>query len=111
MYISYIEESRPPVWSSGQSSWLHTTEIYCASCELRTEFIYTCYVEESRPPLSSVTVPGYRKEIYCASYEVRATGQSSWLQIQTSWVRFPSLPDFLRISGSGTGFTQPREYN
>jgi hypothetical protein len=25
-------------------------------------------------------------------------------------VRFPSLPDFLRSSGSGTG-TQPREYN
>jgi hypothetical protein len=26
-------------------------------------------------------------------------------------VRFPALPDFLRISGSGTGSTQPREYN
>jgi hypothetical protein len=26
-------------------------------------------------------------------------------------VRFPELPDFLRSSGSGTGFTQPREYN
>jgi hypothetical protein len=23
----------------------------------------------------------------------------------------PALPDFLRSSGSGTGFTQPREYN
>jgi hypothetical protein len=29
--------------------------------------------------------------------------QSSWLQIQRSWVRFPALPDFLRSSGSGTG--------
>jgi hypothetical protein len=27
------------------------------------------------------------------------------------WVRFPSLPDFLRSSGSGTGSTQPCEYN
>jgi hypothetical protein len=27
------------------------------------------------------------------------------------WVRFPALPDFLRSSGSGTGYTQPREYN
>jgi hypothetical protein len=27
------------------------------------------------------------------------------------WVRFPALPDFLRCSGSGTGSTQPREYN
>jgi hypothetical protein len=26
-------------------------------------------------------------------------------------VRFPALPDFLKISGSGTGSTLPREYN
>jgi hypothetical protein len=26
-------------------------------------------------------------------------------------VRFHALPDFLRSSGSGTGSTQPREYN
>jgi hypothetical protein len=39
------------------------TEIYCVSCEVRTEFI--CYVEESRPPLCS-------------------SGQSSWLQSQRS---------------------------
>jgi hypothetical protein len=26
-------------------------------------------------------------------------------------VRFPTLPDYLRSSGSGTGSTQPREYN
>jgi hypothetical protein len=26
-------------------------------------------------------------------------------------VRFPALPDFLRSTGSGTGATQPREYN
>jgi hypothetical protein len=32
-----------------------------------------------------------------------------WLQIQRSRVRFPALPDFLRSSGSGTGYTQPRE--
>jgi hypothetical protein len=36
-------------------------------------------------------------------------GQSSWLQIQRSRVRFQELPDFLR-SKSGTGFTQPRGY-
>jgi hypothetical protein len=34
------------------------TEMYCVSCEVRTEFI--CHVEESRPPLWS-------------------SGQSSWL--------------------------------
>jgi hypothetical protein len=27
------------------------------------------------------------------------------------WVRFPALPDFLRSSESGTGSTQPHEYN
>jgi hypothetical protein len=40
-----------------------------------------------------------------------SSGQSSWLQIQRSRVRFPALPDFLRSSGSGTGSTQPREDN
>jgi hypothetical protein len=38
-----------------------------------------------------------------------SSGQSSWLQIHRSWVRFPALPHFLRSSGSGTGSTQPRE--
>jgi hypothetical protein len=41
----------------------YRTELYCASCEVRTEFI--CYVEESKLPLWS-------------------SGQSTWLQIQRS---------------------------
>ena len=40
-----------------------------------------------------------------------SNGQSFWLQIQGSRVRFPALPDFLCSSGSGTGSTQPREVN
>ena len=40
-----------------------------------------------------------------------SNGQSFWLQIQRSRVRFPALPDFLSSSGSGTGSTQPREVN
>jgi len=40
-----------------------------------------------------------------------SNGQSFWLQIQRSRVRFPALPDFLSSSGSGTGSTQPREIN
>jgi hypothetical protein len=51
--------------------------------------IYICYVEERRPPLWS-------------------SGQSSWPEIR---VRFSAIPDFLSSSGSGTGSTQPREYN
>jgi hypothetical protein len=33
------------------------------------------------------------------------------INVQRFWVRFPTLPDFLRSSGSGTGSTQPREDN
>ena len=40
-----------------------------------------------------------------------SSGQSFWLQIERSRVRFPALPDFLSSSGSGTGSTQPREVN
>ena len=40
-----------------------------------------------------------------------SSGQSFWLQLQRSRVRFPALPDFLSSSGSGTGSTQPREVN
>jgi hypothetical protein len=38
-----------------------------------------------------------------------SSGQSFWLHIQRSRVRFPALPDFLSSNGSGTGSTQPRE--
>jgi hypothetical protein len=38
-------------------------------------------------------------------------GQSFWLQIQRSRVRFLALPDFLRSDGSGSVSIQPREYN
>jgi hypothetical protein len=52
--------------------------------------LYMYYVEE-RPPLWS-------------------SGQSSSTNSEVR-VRFPSLPDFLRSSESGTASTQPREYN
>jgi hypothetical protein len=32
-----------------------------------------------------------------------SSGQSSWLQIQRSWLRFPMLTDFLRSSGLERG--------
>jgi hypothetical protein len=54
---------RPPLWSSGQSSWLQNGYVLCFLWG--TNWIYICYVEESRPPLWS-------------------GGQSSWLQIQWS---------------------------
>jgi hypothetical protein len=57
----YVEESRPPLWSSGQSSWLQNGDVLYISCEVRTEFIHICYVAECRLPLWS-------------------SGRSSWLQ-------------------------------
>jgi hypothetical protein len=60
IYICYVEESRPPLWSSGQSSWLQNGDVLCFLWGMN--WIYICYVEESRPPLWS-------------------SGQSSWLQI------------------------------
>jgi hypothetical protein len=52
-----------PLWSSGQSSWLHNGDVLCFLWG--TNWIYICYVEESRPPL------------WCS-------GQCSWIQIQRS---------------------------
>jgi hypothetical protein len=48
---------RPPLRSSGQSSWPHNGDVLCFLWV--TNWIYICYVEESRPPLWS-------------------SGQSSW---------------------------------
>jgi hypothetical protein len=62
-FICYVEESRPPLWSSGQISWLQNGDVLRFLCG--TNWIYICYVEESRPPLWS-------------------SGQISWLQIQRS---------------------------
>jgi hypothetical protein len=42
---------RPPLWSSGQSSWLHNGDVLCFLWGMN--WIYICYVEESRPPLWS----------------------------------------------------------
>jgi hypothetical protein len=38
--------STPPLWSSGQSSWLHNGDVLCFLWG--TNWIYICYVEESR---------------------------------------------------------------
>jgi hypothetical protein len=63
IYIYYVEESRPPLFSSGQSSGLHIGDVLWFLWG--TNWIYICYVEESSPLLWS-------------------RGQGSWLQIQRS---------------------------
>jgi hypothetical protein len=61
IYICYVEESRPPLWSSCQGSWRHNGDVLCFLWG--TNWICICYADESRQPLWS-------------------SGQSSWLQIQ-----------------------------
>jgi hypothetical protein len=63
IYICHVEEIRPPLWSSGQSSWLQNGDVLCFLWG--TNWIYVCYVEESRVLLWS-------------------SGQSSWVEIQRS---------------------------
>jgi hypothetical protein len=69
IYICYVEESRPPLWTSGQSSWLHNGDVLCFLWD--TSWIHICYVEASRPLLWF-------------------SGQSSWLHIRRS--EFDSRP-------------------
>ena len=51
----------------------------------------------------------FAKSMLCPRPPLWSSGQSFWLHIQRSRVRFLALPDFLSGSGSGTGYTQPRE--
>jgi hypothetical protein len=68
----------------------YRTEMYCVSCEVRTEFIYVMYNKVDRPCGLVVGVPGYRS---------RGPGS------------FPALPYFVTSNGSLTRSTQPRKYN
>jgi hypothetical protein len=48
----------------------YTTEMYCTSCEVRTEFIYVMQKKVDRLCGLVVRVPGYAMEMYCVSCEV-----------------------------------------
>jgi hypothetical protein len=63
-------------------------EEYCSNFECLK--IFKIYISFYRPPLWS-------------------SGQSSWIEMQGSRVRFPGTTK--KSSGSGTGSTQPCEYN
>jgi hypothetical protein len=89
----------PPLWSSGQSSWLQNGDVLCFLWG--TNWIYICYVEESRPLLWSSGQGSWMQNgdvlwfLWCKNWiyicyveESRpplfCSGQSSWLQIQRS---------------------------
>ena len=95
--------------------------------EEETEVCQDRVLEKTFQPKKTVVTAGCRKlhsdqvhDLYCSPYTcirlgirppLWSSGQSFWLQIQRSRVRFPALADFLSSSGSGTGSTQPREVN
>jgi hypothetical protein len=125
----YYSKHRPKGFS--HISIFHPVEMNAifSTCS-RLYNYYFCEANDrshNSPPLMKFKVIVFTKYRHCsllelrgfspqANYTDRATaacrsGQSSWLQIQRTRVRFPALPDFLRSSGSGTGCTQPPEDN
>jgi hypothetical protein len=109
---------------------------YCVECGLGTIAGLDVSEPVTLPQLSSLSLPsalsrlslpgghkpnfGQEKRKTCGRFRIFiaslrtplwSSGQSFWLQIQRSRVRFPELPDFICSSGSGTGSTQPREVN
>jgi len=89
-------------------SWIHVTPELCNVNKWQQCVANTSCVNTLKPLYTWMDFV-----IYFASIAVRpplwSSGQSFWLQIQRSRVRYPALPDFLSSSGSGTGSTQPRE--
>jgi hypothetical protein len=49
----------------------YRADVYCASCEVRTEFIYVMKKKVDRHCGLAVRVPRYRADVYCDSCEVR----------------------------------------
>jgi hypothetical protein len=98
MYRSCCSQFREFPWNrilhnAGQSRWILCRVFLLSTAnELQYDNNYKIITVGFRPPLLS-------------------SGQSFWLQIHRSRVRFPALPHFLRSRGSGTGSTQPREDN
>jgi hypothetical protein len=87
---------------------------------VKTRLCRNNHVNQPNVPLGQMSFLGYdtllRKALTFGSDEnswppLWSSGHSSWLQIQSSWVRFPALTNFLKSSGSGTGSTQPCQYN
>jgi hypothetical protein len=84
---SFLPQDFVKINRSDHEEWDWTYSFNTSSGAATKENIYSA---ENGPPLWS-------------------SGQSFWLQIHRSRVRFPALPDFLISRGSGTGSTQPRE--
>jgi hypothetical protein len=61
-FICYVGESRPPLWSSGQSSWLQNGDVLCFLWG--TNWIYICYIGIRQADL---VAPSIRKKLAITS--------------------------------------------
>jgi hypothetical protein len=116
--LCYVEESTPPLWSSGQSSWLQNEDVLCSLWGMI--WIYICYVEESIPPLWSSGQSSCQEngDVLCFLWGMNriyicyveesgpppwSSGKSSWLR--TQWSGFDSrlYQVFLEVLGLERG--------
>jgi hypothetical protein len=93
----FVEESWPPLSSSGQSSWLQNGNVLCFMWG--TNWIYMCYVEESRLPLWSSSQNSWLQNgnvlcflwgtnrIYIRVCYVEESWQPLWSSDQGSWLQ------------------------
>jgi hypothetical protein len=101
----------PPLWSSGQSSWLHNGDVLCFLWG--TYSIYICYVEESRPSLWSSGQSSWLHNrdvlwflwgtnwIYICYVE--ESRPNMWSSHQSSWLQIQRTRDFLEVVGLERG--------
>jgi hypothetical protein len=110
-FVCYVEESGPPLWSSGQSSWLQIGDVLCFLWG--TNWIYVCYVEESGPPLWSSDQSSWLEigDVLCFLWGtnwiyvwyVEESGPPLWSSGQNSWLQIRRYQIFWKVVGLERG--------
>jgi hypothetical protein len=91
--INYVVVSWPPLWSSGQSSWLQNGDVLFLLWG--RNWIYISYLEDNRPPLWFSGQSSWNGDVLCprwgtnwiyvcyieeSRHPLWSSGQRSWLQ-------------------------------
>ena len=114
LVISWLQNQNDPQNNLTKNSYWSLWLLHKHSSSLAFNFTEGNQVPEliRRCPKMKQRLPwSHRLALHQHRPTLWSSGQSFWLQIQRSRVRFPALPDFLSSSVSGTGSTQPREVN
>jgi hypothetical protein len=118
IYICYVKKSRPPLWFSGQSSWLLNGDVFCFLWG--TNLIDICHAEGSKPPLCSSGKRSWllNGDVFCFLWGTNLiyicyveesrpplwfSGQSSWLQILRSGLDSLRYQTFWEVVGLERG--------